>query len=112
LLSIAATIVLTSCIGVGPAVVSHRVYGTVVEATTHRPIANARVALQDNPNVAAATSADGAFNIPSQRALKVQFPGQENDRSERPPIVVTAPGYRTTTVETFNDRHEIALTRE
>lgn len=112
LLALATVVALTSCINVGRAVVTHRVYGTVVDAATHQPIPNARVALQDYPKIATATSTDGAFNIPSQHVLKVQLPIQANHHADQPTIVVTAPGYHPATVDSFNDRHEIALLRE
>lgn len=111
-LLLAALISLTSCITAGHAVVTQRVYGTVVDARTQKPIAHARVALEDDPTIATTTSVDGAFNIPPQRVLQVRVLAQSSHRTSPPPILIIAPGYRAIIVTSFNHRHEIALTRE
>jgi hypothetical protein len=106
-LSLAVAVLLCGCLL--PLPTTLQVRGYVLDATTKRPVAGARVIVKDHPK-AAVTANDGSFDIPSETHWGFIVPPQEPVGLEDT-VIVTKAGYRSKTIRP-SQRPDILLERE
>ncbi len=82
--------------------------GYVVDAATKKPLAGARVTIQNHPKATSVTASDGSFDIPSETKLQFWVPPMEPVGLPGT-VVVTKPGYRSKTINGPDQRHPILL---
>ena len=88
------------------------VEGTVVDADTALPVSGAKVSPPDGSSVLAITDAEGHFEIPSRYGWHGAYTVGPISYSllphfdipyPRPPLMIDAPGYRSQTIQSFDE---------
>jgi hypothetical protein len=97
-----------SCGCVVPVPATLHARGFVLDATTKKPVASARVMVQNHPRATAVTASDGSFDIPSESHWRFIVPPIEPTNLAES-LVVTKPGYQSTTTNASYERHAIFL---